>query len=175
MFKITDNGLYFELTFKAYLKCIGMKKLFVTLVLIAIGSFHAIAQEADIVKERNRIRQEEREMQQLAKDANQGQEIKAINNRYREQHQAIMQNQQMTQEQKREAIQKLKNERLQALHQLLGHEKWQEWQRLQEQQKTREQQKMMEKAKNQPSDAAKPGQPARPARSAKPGKPGGRG
>ena len=58
-------------------------------------------------KEKKRIKQEQRQVKDLNLDRNQGQQIKSINNRYSDEHKAIMQNDALTQQQKQDQIQAL--------------------------------------------------------------------
>ncbi len=107
-----------------------------------LGSF-AIAQETDVRKEKKRIKQEQRQVKDLNLDRNQGQQIKNINNRYRDEHKAIMQNDALTQQQKQDQIQALNKRRVDDIHKIVGKEKEKDFDRIQENEK----QKMKDKAK----------------------------
>ena len=87
-----------------------------------IGSF-AVAQETDVRKEKKRIKQEQRQVKELSLDRNQGQQIKSINNRYRDEHKAIMQNDGLTQQQKQDQIQALNKRRVDDIHNIVGKDK----------------------------------------------------
>lgn len=110
--------------------------------LFFIGSF-AVAQETDVRKEKKRIKQEQKQVKNLNLDRNQGQQIKTINNRYRDEHKAIMQNDALSQEQKREQIQALNKRRVEEIHNLIGQDKAKDYDRIRE----NENQKMKDKAK----------------------------
>lgn len=109
-----------------------------------IGSF-AVAQETDVRKEKKRIKQEQRQVKDLNLDRNQGQQIKSINNRYRDEHKAIMQNDALTQQQKQDQIQALNKRRVQDIHNLIGQDKVKDYDRIEE----NERQKMKDKSKEQ--------------------------
>lgn len=107
-----------------------------------IGSF-AVAQETDVRKEKKRIKQEQRQVTDLNLDRNQGQQIKSINNRYRDEHKAIMQNDALTQQQKQDQIQALNKRRVDDIHNIVGKDKEKDFDRIEENEK----QKMKEKDK----------------------------
>ncbi|MEJ8820001.1 hypothetical protein [Lacibacter sp. H407] len=107
-----------------------------------IGSF-AVAQETDVRKEKKRIKQEQRQVKELSLDRNQGQQIKSINSRYRDEHKAIMQNDALTQQQKQDQIQALNKRRVDDIHNIVGKDKEKDFDRIQENEK----QKMKEKEK----------------------------
>lgn len=107
-----------------------------------IGSF-AVAQETDVRKEKKRIKQEQRQVKDLNLDRNQGQQIKSINNRYRDEHKAIMQNDALTQQQKQDQIQALNKRRVQDIHNIVGQDKVKDYDRIEE----NERQKMKDKSK----------------------------
>jgi hypothetical protein len=107
-----------------------------------IGSY-AFAQESDVRKEKKRIKQEQRQVKDLNLDRNQGQQIKSINNRYRDEHKAIMQNDALTQQQKQDQIQALNKRRVDDIHNIVGKDKEKDFDRIQENEK----QKMKEKDK----------------------------
>lgn len=109
-----------------------------------IGSF-AVAQETDVRKEKKRIKQEQRQVKDLNLDRNQGQQIKSINNRYKDEHKAIMQNDALTQQQKQDQIQALNKRRVQDIHNLIGQDKVKDYDRIEE----NERQKMKDKSKEQ--------------------------
>lgn len=109
----------------------------------------AFAQETDIRKEKKRIKQEQREVKNLDIDRNQGQQIKSINNRYRDEHKTIMQNDALTQQQKQEQIQALNKRRVEEIKNLVGQDKAKDFDRIQENEK----QKMKDKAKEKQANA----------------------
>ena len=113
-----------------------------TLSFLLIGSF-AFAQETNVRKEKKRIKQEERQVRDLDLDRNQGQQVKTINNRYRDEHKAIMQNDALSQQQKQDQIQSLNKRRVQDIHNLVGKDKEKDFDRIQD----KEKQKMNEEAK----------------------------
>ena len=113
-----------------------------TLSFLFIGSF-AFAQETDVRKEKKRIKQEQRQVKDLNLDRNQGQQIKSINNRYRDEHKAIMQNDALTQQQKQDQIQALNKRRVQDIHNIVGQDKVKDYDRIEE----NERQKMKDKSK----------------------------
>lgn len=116
--------------------------LMLTLSFLLIGSF-AFAQETNVRKEKKRIKQEERQVRDLDLDRNQGQQVKTINNRYRDEHKAIMQNDALSQQQKQDQIQSLNKRRVQDIHNLVGKDKEKDFDRIQD----KEKQKMNEEAK----------------------------
>jgi hypothetical protein len=107
-----------------------------------IGSY-AFAQESDVRKEKKRIKQEQRQVKDLNLDRNQGQQIKSINNRYRDEHKDIMQNDALSQQQKQDQIQALNKRRVDDIHNIVGKDKEKDFDRIQENEK----QKMKEKDK----------------------------
>ena len=112
-----------------------MKKvLMLTLSFLLIGSF-AFAQETNVRKEKKRIKQEERQVKDLNLDRNQGQQVKTINNRYRDEHKAIMQNDALSQDQKHDQIQALNKRRVQDIHNLVGKDKEKDFDRIQDNEK----------------------------------------
>lgn len=113
-----------------------------TLSFLFMGSF-AFAQETDVRKEKKRIKQEQRRVKDLDLDRNQGQQIKSINNRYRDEHKAIIQNDALTQQQKQEQIQALNKRRVDDIHNIVGKDKEKDFDRIRENEK----QKMKEKDK----------------------------
>ena len=113
-----------------------------TLSFLFIGSF-AFAQETDVRKEKKRIKQEQRQVKDLNLDRNQGQQIKSINNRYRDEHKAIMQNDALTQQQKQDQIQALNKRRVDDIHNIVGKDKEKDYDRIRE----NERQKMKDKSK----------------------------
>lgn len=113
-----------------------------TLSFLLIGSF-AFAQETDVRKEKKRIKQEQRQVKDLDLDRNQGQQIKSINSRYRDEHKAIMQNDALSQQQKQDQIQALNKRRVDDIHNIVGKDKEKDFDRIQENEK----QKMKEKDK----------------------------
>lgn len=113
-----------------------------TLSFLFMGSF-AFAQETDVRKEKKRIKQEQRRVKDLDLDRNQGQQIKSINNRYRDEHKAIIQNDALSQQQKQEQIQALNKRRVDDIHNIVGKDKEKDFDRIRENEK----QKMKEKDK----------------------------
>ena len=112
-----------------------MKKvLMLTLSFLLIGSF-AFAQETNVRKEKKRIKQEERQVRDLNLDRNQGQQVKTINNRYRDEHKAIMQNDALSQDQKHDQIQALNKRRVKDIHNLVGKDKEKDFDRIQDNEK----------------------------------------
>ena len=105
-----------------------------TLSFLLIGSF-AFAQETNVRKEKKRIKQEERQVRDLNLDRNQGQQVKTINNRYRDEHKAIMQNDALSQDQKHDQIQALNKRRVQDIHNLVGKDKEKDFDRIQDNEK----------------------------------------
>ena len=105
-----------------------------TLSFLLIGSF-AFAQETNVRKEKKRIKQEERQVRELNLDRNQGQQVKTINNRYRDEHKAIMQNDALSQDQKHDQIQALNKRRVQDIHNLVGKDKEKDFDRIQDNEK----------------------------------------
>ncbi|QNA43160.1 hypothetical protein [Lacibacter sediminis] len=110
--------------------------------LLFTGSF-AVAQETDVRKEKKRIKQEQKQVKDLNLDRNQGQQIKSINNRYRDEHKAIMQNDALTQQQKQDQIQALNKRRVEEIHNLIGQDKAKDYDRI------RENEKMKDKVKEE--------------------------
>ena len=90
-------------------------------------SLTAVAQETDYKKEKKRIKQEQKQMRDLDLTDNQGEQVKDINERYRDEHKAISKNEALTQEQKREQIQALNKRRVQDIHNLIGQDKTKDW------------------------------------------------
>ena len=109
-----------------------------------IGSF-GVAQETDVRKEKKRIKQEQRQVKDLNLDRNQGQQIKSINNRYKDEHKAIMQNDALSQQQQQDQIQALNKRRVQDIHNLIGQDKVKDYDRIEE----NERQKMKDKSKEE--------------------------
>ena len=109
-----------------------------------ISSF-SFAQETDVRKEKKRIKQEQRLLKDINLDRNQGQQIKSINSRYKDEHKAIMQNDALTQQQKQEQMQALNKRRVQDIHNLVGQDKAKDWDRIQENEKEKVKDKAKEK------------------------------
>ena len=87
-----------------------------------------MAQDTDYKKEKKRIKQEQKEMMRdLALADNQGQQLKDINDRYKDEHKAISKNDALTQEQKREQMQVLNKRRVDEIHNLIGQDKAKDW------------------------------------------------
>ncbi len=90
-------------------------------------SIFAVAQETEYKKEKKRIKQEQKEMQDLNLDDNQGQQLKSINDRYKDEHKAISKNDILTQQQKQDQIQVLNKRRVEEIHTLIGQDKAKDW------------------------------------------------
>lgn len=90
-------------------------------------SIFAVAQETDYKKEKKRIKQEQKEMRDLNLDDNQGQQVKSINDRYKDEHKAITKNDVLTQQQKQDQIQALNKRRVEEIHNLIGQDKVKDW------------------------------------------------
>ena len=120
-----------------------MKQLMMfVLSFLVIGSY-AFAQETDYKKEKKRIKQEQKQMRDLDLTDNQGDQVKDINERYRDEHKAISKNDALTQEQKREQMQALNKRRVQEIHNVIGEDKTKDWAKGQKNEKN----KMKDKAK----------------------------
>jgi hypothetical protein len=90
-------------------------------------SIFAVAQETDYKKEKKRIKHEQKEMRDLNLDDNQGQQVKSINDRYKDEHKAITKNDILTQQQKQDQIQALNKRRVEEIHNLIGQDKVKDW------------------------------------------------
>ncbi len=90
-------------------------------------SIFAVAQETDFKKEKKRVKQEQKQMKDLNLNDNQGQQIKGINSRYKDEHKAITKNDALTQQQKQEQIQALNKRRVEEIHSLIGQDKAKDW------------------------------------------------
>lgn len=112
-----------------------MRRVIIFLFAIGFLGLASQAQETNIKKERKRILKEQRQMETLNLDGNQGQQVKAINSRYRTAHKEIMKNETLTQEQKQEQVQALNKRRVEEIHNIVGREKTQEWDRIKQQEK----------------------------------------
>lgn len=86
-------------------------------------SIFAVAQETDFKKEKKRIKQEQKQMRNLNLNDNQGQQVKDINDRYKDEHKAIAKNDALTQQQKQEQVQALNKRRVEEIHNLIGQDK----------------------------------------------------
>lgn len=102
---------------------------------------YAEAQEMDTRKERKRIKTEQKQMNQLELNDNQGQQLKEINNNYRDAHKQIMQNDGLTQEQKQEQIQALNKKRVADIHTVAGPDKVKDIERIHKNEKEKKQAK----------------------------------
>jgi len=122
-----------------------MKQLIMFVLSFLFISSFAFAQEADVRKEKKRIKQEQRQLKDLNLDRNQGQQIKSINSRYKDEHKAIMQNDALTQQQKQDQMQALNKRRVQDIHNLVGQDKAKDWDRIQENEKEKVKDKAKEK------------------------------
>ena len=90
-------------------------------------SIFAVAQETDYKKEKKRIKHEQKEMRDLNLDDNQGQQVKSINDRYKDEHKDITKNDVLTQQQKQDQIQALNKRRVEEIHNLIGQDKVKDW------------------------------------------------
>lgn len=90
-------------------------------------SIFAVAQETDFKKEKKRIKKEQKQMRDLNLNDNQGQQVKDINSRYKDEHKAISKNDALTQQQKQEQIQALNKRRVEEIHNLIGQDKVKDW------------------------------------------------
>jgi hypothetical protein len=105
-----------------------MKQLIMFSLSFLFISITAMAQDTDYKKEKKRIKQEQKEMiRDLDLADNQGEQVKDINDRYKDEHKAIAKNDALTQEQKREQIQALNKRRVQEIHNLIGEDKTKDW------------------------------------------------
>jgi hypothetical protein len=105
-----------------------MKQLIMFSLSFLFISITAMAQDTDYKKEKKRIKQEQKEMMRdLDLADNQGEQVKDINDRYKDEHKAIAKNDALTQEQKREQIQALNKRRVQEIHNLIGEDKTKDW------------------------------------------------
>jgi broad specificity phosphatase PhoE len=104
----------------------------------------AVAQETDFKKEKKRIKQEQKEIRNLNLNDNQGQQVKDINSRYKDEHKAISKNDALTQQQKQEQIQALNKRRVDEIHNLIGQDKAKDWAGM----KKNDKNKMKDKAKD---------------------------
>jgi broad specificity phosphatase PhoE len=107
-------------------------------------SMFAVAQETDFKKEKKRIKQEQKEIRNLNLNDNQGQQVKDINSRYKDEHKAISKNDALTQQQKQEQIQALNKRRVDEIHNLIGQDKAKDWAGM----KKNDKNKMKDKAKD---------------------------
>ena len=122
-----------------------MKQLIMFVFSFLFISSFSFAQETDVRKEKKRIKQEQRLLKDINLDRNQGQQIKSINSRYKDEHKAIMQNDALTQQQKQEQMQALNKRRVQDIHNLVGQDKAKDWDRIQENEKEKVKDKAKEK------------------------------
>ena len=100
-----------------------MKQLIMFSLSFLFISMFAVAQETDYRKEKKRLKQEQKEMRDLNLADNQGEQIKDINDRYKDEHKAISKNDALTQQQKQEQIQALNKRRVDEIHNLIGQDK----------------------------------------------------
>lgn len=121
-----------------------MKQLIMFSLSLLFISIAAVAQETDYKKEKKRIKQEQKQMRDLDLTDNQGDQVKDINERYRDEHKAISKNDALTQAQKREQIQALNKRRVQDIHNIIGEDKTKDWAKGQKHEKN----KMKDKAKD---------------------------
>lgn len=111
-------------------------------------SIFAVAQETDYKKEKKRIKQEQKEMQDLNLDDNQGQQLKSINDRYKDEHKAITKNDVLTQQQKQDQIQVLNKRRVEEIHNLIGQDKAKDWNNMKQNGKEKVKDKAKDKKEN---------------------------
>ncbi len=104
-----------------------MKQLIMFSLSFMFISTFAVAQETDFKKEKKRIKQEQKQMNNLNLNDNQGQQVKSINSRYKDEHKAITKNDALTQQQKQEQIQALNKRRVEEIHNLIGQDKAKDW------------------------------------------------
>jgi hypothetical protein len=121
-----------------------MKQLIMFSLSFLFISMFAVAQETDFKKEKKRIKQEQKEMRNLNLNDNQGQQVKDINSRYKDEHKAISKNDALTQQQKQEQIQALNKRRVDEIHSLIGQDKAKDWAGMKKNEKT----KMKDRAKD---------------------------
>ena len=122
-----------------------MKQLIMFSLSFLFISIAAVAQETDYKKEKKRIKQEQKEMRDLGLNDNQGEQVKDINERYRDEHKAISKNDALTQEQKREQIQALNKRRVQDIHNIIGQDKAKDWAGTKRNEKNKMKEKMKDK------------------------------
>ena len=122
-----------------------MKQLILFSLSFLFISIAAVAQETDYKKEKKRIKQEQKEMRDLDLNDNQGEQVKDINERYRDEHKAISKNDALTQEQKREQIQALNKRRVQDIHNIIGQDKAKDWAGTKRNEKNKMKEKMKDK------------------------------
>lgn len=122
-----------------------MKQLILFSLSFLFISIAAVAQETDYKKEKKRIKQEQKEMRDLDLNDNQGEQVKDINERYRDEHKAISKNDALTQEQKREQIQALNKRRVQDIHNIIGQDKAKDWAGTKKNEKNKMKDKMKDK------------------------------
>ena len=122
-----------------------MKQLIMFSLSLLFISIAAVAQETDYKKEKKRIKQEQKEMRDLDLNDNQGEQVKDINERYRDEHKAISKNDALTQEQKREQIQALNKRRVQDIHNIIGQDKAKDWAGTKKNEKNKMKDKMKDK------------------------------
>ena len=122
-----------------------MKQLIMFSLSFLFISIAAVAQETDYKKEKKRIKQEQKEMRDLDLNDNQGEQVKDINERYRDEHKAISKNDALTQEQKREQIQALNKRRVQDIHNIIGQDKAKDWAGTKKNEKNKMKDKMKDK------------------------------
>ncbi|HSK13524.1 MAG TPA: hypothetical protein VK907_09935 [Phnomibacter sp.] len=133
-----------------------MKKYLIALLAIVFLGVAASAQEMDTKQEKKRIKKEQKQMRQLDMPANQGQEIKRINARYRDEHKRIMKDASLTQEQKQLKVKALNDKRVAEIHAVIGKEKKDEWEGVKKQEKAMKMEKeKMKEHKGQQKKAEK--------------------
>lgn len=133
-----------------HIQLIFMKQLIMFSLFFLFISVFAVAQETDFKKEKKRIKQEQKQMgRDLNLNDNQGQQVKDINSRYKDEHKAISKNDALTQQQKHEQIQALNKRRVEDIHNLIGQDKARDWARMKENEKEKIKDKAKEKKEKQ--------------------------
>jgi broad specificity phosphatase PhoE len=122
-----------------------MKKVVMFSLSFLLISIFTVAQETDFKKEKKRIKKEQKQMRDLNLNDNQGQQVKDINSRYKDEHKAISKNDALTQQQKQEQIQALNKRRVEEIHNLIGQDKLKDWNDMKQNGKEKEKDKAKEK------------------------------
>lgn len=118
-----------------------MKSIILFMFAMVSFSLYTQSQDTNAKNERKRIKTEQKQMKTLELNDNQGQQIKDINNRYRDAHKEIMQNDALTQEQKQERIQALNKKRVSDIHVIVGPDKTDQFNRIHQNNKDKNQAK----------------------------------
>jgi hypothetical protein len=130
MMEQLTNKQYVRINLFFNLNSIHMKQVFVFVFAFLCFSLYSQSQETNSGKERKRIKTEQKQIKRMGLSDNQGRQIKDINNRYRDAHKEIMQNEALTQEQKQERIQALNKNRVSDIHMIVGPDKDQQFDRI---------------------------------------------